>query len=291
MNAMIIAHSSNNLLIAQDEFNMNFMKRLIYDNPKTISRYNNLNIVFLKSFAINNNLLNMENIDGVYLPKGTTSITGILFSFNSGIFNLTIQPEQRIYKRILTKNLPDKQGTFRYLNDYESNEKHLSNNHFKNTGVTIKINKLRAGYGNWNLWWGPGIHNSLILSNNSQGFRHFFISYKTNQLFNKSIQLKYKYLSSENFKNIIGNNFSHIYSMVELNIKNMQLGFNFNYLKGGYENYSGKPYSLSFANLNNKAITAKKSAYYLMYNNKKTGLKIFYEFGFPNRLGFEKSKN
>ena len=28
-----------------------------------------------------------------------------------------------------------------------------------------------------------------------------------------------------------------------------------------------------------------------MYNNKKTGLKmIFYEFGFPNRLGFEKSK-
>ena len=78
--------------------------------------------------------------------------------------------------------------------------------------------------------------------------------------------------------------------MVELNIKNMQLGFNFNYLKGGYENYSGKPYSLSFANLNNKAITAKKSAYYLMYNNKKTGLKIFYEFGFPNRLGFEKKQ-
>ena len=80
----------------------------------------------------------MENIDGVYLPKGTTSITGILFSFNSGIFNLTIQPEQRIYKRIPNQNLPDKQGTFRYLNDYESNEKHSNNNHFKNTGVTIK---------------------------------------------------------------------------------------------------------------------------------------------------------
>ena len=45
----------------------------------------------------------MENIDGVYLPKGTTSITEFYSSFNSGIFNLTIQPEQRIYKEFLTK--------------------------------------------------------------------------------------------------------------------------------------------------------------------------------------------
>ena len=291
MSIISFAHSNNCLIIAQDKLNMNFTKQLIDENSKTKNISNNINIIFFKSFALNSNLQNMENLDGVYLPKGITSYTGILFYLSKNVINVTIQPEKTQFLIFPQQNLPEKQGTFRYLNDTRRDERYINYINLKNIGLTLKINKFRFGYGNWNLWWGPGIHNSLILSNNSQGFNHFFLSYENNNIFNKDFQINYKYLSSENFKNIIGNNFSQIYSMLELNYKNIQLGLNYNYLLGGYENYDGNPHSMLLINKNDTRVTAKKSAYYIMYNNKNTGLKIFYEFGFPNRLGFERGRN
>jgi hypothetical protein len=33
----------------------------------------------------------------------------------------------------------------------------------------------RAGYGTENMWWGPGMDNAILMTNNAEGFRHMFI--------------------------------------------------------------------------------------------------------------------
>ena len=50
--------------------------------------------------------------------------------------------------------------------------------------------------------------------------------------------------------------------MLELNHKNIQLGLNYNYLKGGYENYDGKPYSMLLINKNDTSNYSKKRILY-----------------------------
>lgn len=44
------------------------------------------------------------------------------------------------------------------------------------SSVRMNIGAVSAGLSSQNLWWGPGIHSSLLMSNNAPGFVHGFIS-------------------------------------------------------------------------------------------------------------------
>lgn len=43
------------------------------------------------------------------------------------------------------------------------------------SSVLVGISKFQLGFANENEWWGPGISNALILSNNAPGFPHYFL--------------------------------------------------------------------------------------------------------------------
>ena len=45
-----------------------------------------------------------------------------------------------------------------------------------NSSLRFDIGKLSMGVSTQNLWWGPGIYNSLLMSNNAQGFFHYSIN-------------------------------------------------------------------------------------------------------------------
>ena len=45
-----------------------------------------------------------------------------------------------------------------------------------NSSLRIDLGKLSMGVSTQNLWWGPGIYNSLLMSNNAQGFFHYSIN-------------------------------------------------------------------------------------------------------------------
>lgn len=40
------------------------------------------------------------------------------------------------------------------------------------SSINLTLGQITAGLSNESLWWGPGIHNALILSNNAPGFKH-----------------------------------------------------------------------------------------------------------------------
>ncbi|MFD2145302.1 capsule assembly Wzi family protein [Mucilaginibacter antarcticus] len=44
------------------------------------------------------------------------------------------------------------------------------------SSIRLTLGPISAGLSNENLWWGPGIKNSLILSNNAPGFKHLTLN-------------------------------------------------------------------------------------------------------------------
>lgn len=46
------------------------------------------------------------------------------------------------------------------------------------SSIRLTAGAVSAGLSSENLWWGPGIHSSLLMSNNAPGFLHGFISSK-----------------------------------------------------------------------------------------------------------------
>jgi hypothetical protein len=45
-----------------------------------------------------------------------------------------------------------------------------------NSSLRFDLGKVSMGISTQNLWWGPGIYNSLLMSNNAQGFFHYSIN-------------------------------------------------------------------------------------------------------------------
>jgi hypothetical protein len=44
------------------------------------------------------------------------------------------------------------------------------------SSIRLTFGAISAGFSNESLWWGPGIQNALILSNNAPGFKHFTLN-------------------------------------------------------------------------------------------------------------------
>ena len=272
---------------------MNFTKSIINENiiynSYKLNNEKKFTVFLSKSTILNNNLPNFENHNGLYAPKGLTTLSSILFFYRNKNLFLSIEPEAIHLDNFSYNDLPLKKGAFKYLNDVPLGKYEFNYPSFKNMGIKLKYKNFRLGYGNWNLWWGAGVHNSLSLTNNSQGFNHFFVSIEEYLPLIDNFKIKYKYLVSEKMVNTIGNNYSIAFSMMNINIMNLELGVNFTYLIGGYDGYKNDSILIFPTNINNYTLeNSRQSHYYISYNDKSSGLIVFYEFGFPDRFYFTK---
>jgi hypothetical protein len=43
------------------------------------------------------------------------------------------------------------------------------------SSISVEFRNVQLGFSNENEWWGPGISNALVLSNNAPGFPHYFL--------------------------------------------------------------------------------------------------------------------
>ena len=142
--------------------------------------------------------------------------------------------------------IPTKEKIFSVLNDVPLNalDKRNNNQIIKNLGFVINKSNLSLGYGNWNQWWGPGIHNSLVMTNNSEGFYNYFLeleSYDKNSNFNYFI----KYSVSEKMKNYLGLYYYLSSINYKIRYKNFELGLSKNILSGGNMNIKWGLYDAS----------------------------------------------
>ena len=258
-------------------------------NYAWINDSSKLKIIYNQFFYNNSNLTNFENQNGLHIPRGFGFTSGLLFIYEAKNIFLTYEPRINV-KEVFYKDTPQKNGIFSVSNDLDNIRK---NDHYpRNFGFKYKLGNLNIGYGNWDQWWGPGIHNSITLSNNSKGFYNYHIDYYSKYLVSSDyININLNYNLSEPFKNSFGNEFFLTSLKSQFIYKNIEVGVAKDILSGGYSDIKWRinDAALSILLDKNSKYWNKTSSYYIKYFSKETGLNIFYELGVP-KIGFNNKK-
>ncbi|MFD0750824.1 capsule assembly Wzi family protein [Mucilaginibacter calamicampi] len=125
--------------------------------------------------------------DGVMIPaKGyQTLVSGGLF-FKYGVLTIQLRPEfvyaanNQFEGYAVGHN--DTELTHYYTwNNYIDQPERFGTTPYRKlfwgqSSIRLTFGKISMGLSNENLWWGPGINNSLILSNNAGGFKHLTLN-------------------------------------------------------------------------------------------------------------------
>lgn len=240
------------------------------------------NIKFSHTLYQNSNLPNIENINGLYLPKGFGAYSSMFLKFNAENISISFEPVIFLKKQYKVK-VPEKVKSFSVMNDIPNDSYRESR--FRNTGITFKNNFISAGYGNWNQWWGSGIHSSLILSNNAQGFYHYFVGSRGFQKISNKLLYEYKYQVSEKIQNDKGDNYFFSAWYLNFKYRTFEFGLASNTLSGGYNDIQ---WSLDDALL--LLFTKKNKKYWDTTNHlflksyiPDSELTIFIEIGIPQQ--------
>jgi len=113
--------------------------------------------------------------DGPRIPN-----RGLQFYVSGGVFakigrlELQYRPElvyaqnkefQNPPFRVQSIDMPDRMGTEKYK-EYFTGQSYAK----------LNFGPIAIGLSNENIWWGPGMKNAIIMSNNAPGFRHFTIN-------------------------------------------------------------------------------------------------------------------
>ena len=277
-------------LFSQSNLNPNPTKTFI--NEYKLTEINDNRLLFSTPFKItfnqylyyNSNLSNLENQNGLYLPKGIGSITGIIFQYYGKHLTLTVEP--RISRKIeYENNIPEKENLFSVLNDVPVDDIFESNNNFRNLGIQFHYKDLSMGYSNWDQWWGPGIHNSLVMTNNAQSFYYYYFGTNKDILISPNLKYNFKYVVSNPMKNYDGINYFLSSWFLKLKYKNIEFGSSRNIISGGSENIRWNIDDAFMLHMTNKKIKYWDQIYdyYVLYSIPNSGLKIFIELGLPNR--------
>jgi hypothetical protein len=122
--------------------------------------------------------------DGAMIPSRgyeTMFSAGIFASF--GPFSIQLQPEAVYAQNSSYSGFPtafsDKiwySYYYNVLNKIDLPEQFGEGPYKKlfwgQSSARLNFGALSAGFSTENLWWGPGLHNSLLMSNNAPGFKH-----------------------------------------------------------------------------------------------------------------------
>lgn len=124
--------------------------------------------------------------DGGMVPaKGyQTMVSAGLFA-RIGFVSIQLQPEfvyaeNKAFKQITDANNEISKYYYQYYNQIDLpdrfGEKAYTNFNWGQSSIRVNFDPVSFGISNENLWWGPGVRNSLLMSNNAPGFKHFTLN-------------------------------------------------------------------------------------------------------------------
>ena len=275
---------------SQKKLNNNPFKRLLDEHNNYISKpsnnyilNNSIKVDYYQNLYVNSNLPNFENLNGFYFPKGFGGYSGLLFQLKSKNLYFSVEPNLFLSKKY-NISPPSKEGLFSVSNDIELiNNKHYKN--IRNLGFAINFNKYSIGYGNWNNWWGPAIHNSLLMSNNSTGFFYYYFGSNGFNKLNSKIKYKFTYEFSDGINNSNGVDFFITTMNGIVRYNKLEFGYSKQVTSGGYNEHNWKLFNAAQVIITNKNIKYWDyiTDIYLQYSSNDNGLKIFIEHGYPNK--------
>ena len=208
----------------------------------SINKGSKFSLVFKNEEFFNTGGPNMENMDIRWLGKGLGSYSSFKFLFQNNLIFFSIEPyfylNQNLYVenplRTVDPSMADRPDQFHRLNDYRYfNNSPLSISGLKELSLLLSYNNIGFGFSNANLWFGPGMHSSLMMTNNSKGFNHIMIGTLKEKKIN-DIGINIRYIFSQ-LDDIVGDPFytALVSTITIYSNPIITLGFNRNYLSGG----------------------------------------------------------
>jgi hypothetical protein len=126
--------------------------------------------------------------DGPLYPnKGYQSMLSTGFMLKAGLLRVQFKPEFVYAQNQVFNTFADVQGNnnsstlmnayFNHINGIDAPERfgnsQLTHMYPGQSAITINYKNVEAGVSTENLWWGPGIRNSIMMSNAAPGFFHW----------------------------------------------------------------------------------------------------------------------
>jgi len=137
--------------------------RPIFFNSDTIS----FSATLRSETYLNDNAPNQENMDVRYFSKGSATFNSLQISFNSPYFIFLAEPYIYSNKFQNVKGV-SRSAPFSVLNDNPLKaENFKKNNSIRNFLAFLHYKGIGFGWHEGNRWWGPGIHSSLQMTNNT----------------------------------------------------------------------------------------------------------------------------
>ena len=184
----------NSILLSQiyiqaDPFNLLFLEQQAFNNdsnftalslrPTFYSYPNNAKVASIRyrsEVFYNTNAPNLENMSDRWVGKGAGFFSSVNLSYRNKFFIGVIEP----YYFIDQNANYDEPLRIPLLSQLNDNQGHHKKSPYQSVGLRefqlyLHKNGVGAGISNANMWWGPGIHSSLVMTNNTSGFAHFLL--------------------------------------------------------------------------------------------------------------------
>ena len=177
-----------------DYFSLNI--RPVYQDDND----NKLNLSHNTWYYYNDNAPNLENTSNKWVAKGSNIFNALHFDYFNKFIYFSLEPFF-----FASENLRfDPQHTnplFQALNDGLAHEERPYISYgLRESQLILHQKDFGIGLSNTNMWWGPGLHNSLHMSNNTSGFNYFFLG-----------------TTSEKRMGLIGYNLKYVFSKLNKN--------------------------------------------------------------------------
>jgi hypothetical protein len=178
---------NNNLVLDQDNdaYSINSFRKAIYSNNKLKLKFYALPVILQQQvnthhpYGINDASMvqargyQTQISGGVYAELGPLSIQlrpEYVFAENRDFQKLSDAPNGVAWNTQVAFyynhiDLPDRMGDGAY-----------SKLSWGQSSIRLNAGPVSVGLSNENMWWGPGVRNSLVMTNNAPGFKHFTLN-------------------------------------------------------------------------------------------------------------------
>jgi len=153
---------------------------------------NNWIVMYRSELFYNTNAPNLENTSDKWIGKGISSFNGLNISYRGKFIAGSVEPFYFINQNAKFYH-PKRISRFSRLNDNPAHtEAPYQVLNFRETQLYLHYKGIGLGWSNANMWWGSGIHTSLIMTNNTSGFGHIMLGTLSEKRIGKiSINAKY----------------------------------------------------------------------------------------------------
>ncbi|MFC1785394.1 capsule assembly Wzi family protein [Candidatus Neomarinimicrobiota bacterium] len=136
---------------------------------------NNWQLKFRSESYFNTNAPNLENTSNKWIGRGLSIFSSINISYKGKYLAGSIEPFY-FFNQNRDYDVPLRIPLLSGLNDnLAHDESPYQSAGLRETQIYLHYKGIGGGFSNANMWWGPGIHSSLMMTNNTSGFGHLML--------------------------------------------------------------------------------------------------------------------